>query len=696
MSNKELDLAAQIIEKTDSHLFLTGKAGTGKTTFLRNLFKTSQKRMVILAPTGIAAINAGGTSIHSFFQLSFAPYVPESLVKLNYKLSKKKRRLIKNLDLIIIDEISMVRADLLDEIDTVLRAYRNTDKPFGGVQMLFIGDLQQLPPVVTAADYDILKDHYSSFYFFGSKVLQETPYFIVELKKIYRQNDKAFIDILNSIRENRITDEQLKLLNSRYLPNFSPSAEEGYIRLVTHNRQAHLINRTELDKIPREIISFNAVIEGDYPESSYPTDEKLNLKKGAQVMLVKNDPKGEYYNGSIGEIIYLTQKDIHVKLHSNGAIISIGQEVWENVKYELNEKTNSVEENVIGRFIQYPLKTAWAITVHKSQGLTFEKAIIDATDAFAHGQTYVALSRCKTLDGLVLRNPISMSAIISDRDVTNFIGGIARHTPDDALLATLKKNYFFSLVSKLFNFDELSIRIARLSKIMNENFLSIYPEEVAKFGILANDFILKIYNVSKAFEDQYSKLINESDKYEEDKFIRERISKGAAYFSEELRPIIDYVDKTAMPTDNKERERRFNLAVDSIKEQLEEKDALLRYVRDKGFSVDSYQRILSIVIGKDGEEKKRSSRTSSKRQKLEAPQDIQDPELFEKLRVWRKQEAEKIGKPAFWILTQKTLTNIVNIAPKSIDKLCQIHGVGPKTIERYGDKIIEIIREHED
>ncbi|MFC4666588.1 HRDC domain-containing protein [Falsiporphyromonas endometrii] len=695
MQNPELELAQQIIEKTDMHLFLTGKAGTGKTTFLRRLVQHSKKRIIVLAPTGIAAINAGGCSIHSFFQLGFAPFIPDSQVKINFRLSKKKKRLIKNLDLIIIDEISMVRADLLDEIDAVLRVFRGCNQPFGGVQILMIGDLQQLPPVVTANDYEVLKNHYSSFYFFGSKVLNETPYFVVELKTIYRQKDQEFIEILNAIRENKVTEDLLKRLNSRYIPFFNPKAEEGYIRLVTHNRQAQEINENQMQKLPGGSITFNANITGDFPESSYPTEIDLTLKKGAQVMLIKNDPKGRYYNGSIGEIIYLTHKEIHVRLQNEETIINVEQETWQNVKFELNEKTQSIEEKPIGTFTQYPLKTAWAITIHKSQGLTFEKAIIDATDAFSHGQTYVALSRCKTIEGLVLMSPIPLHAIISDQDVTNYVNDMGSHTPTTKDIEELKKNYFVKLITQLFNFDELTIRINRLSKVMNDSLYNLFPNIVTQMAQLTTQFAQRVAAVAQLFEQQYSSIIEQSQDYEKDLFLQERVTKGATYFKEELQAIITFTNNLNIPIDNKEIAKRVHTAIDNIKEQLNEKDELLSYVAKNGFSTLGYQRTLSILMGKEPEETqtKKTKRVRSEN-KVESSEDIQDPSLFETLRKWRKEKADEIGKPAFWILTQKTLTSIVNFAPTTLEKLALISGVGPKTIERYGEEIIHIIHNH--
>ena len=424
-NNPELQLAWQFIENTGTHLFLTGKAGTGKTTFLKRLREHTPKRMVVLAPTGIAAINAGGVTIHSFFQLSFAPFVPETTfnsAQMHYRFSKEKRNIIRSMDLLVIDEISMVRADLLDAVDAALRRYRDREKPFGGVQLLMIGDLQQLAPVVKDSEWELLKNHYETPYFFASRALRETVYMTIELKKVYRQSDTFFLSLLNKIRENKADDEVLNELNRRYQPGFHPRKEEGYIRLTTHNYQAQQVNDRELASLPGRAYSFRAEVEGNFPEYSYPADEVLTIKEGAQIMFLKNDVSSEkrYYNGMIGEVVSVDAKGMTVCGKDSTYVFQLLPEEWGNYKYVLNEDTKEITEEIEGVFRQYPIRLAWAITIHKSQGLTFERAIIDARNSFAHGQTYVALSRCKTLEGMVLETPLRREAIISDRIVDDF------------------------------------------------------------------------------------------------------------------------------------------------------------------------------------------------------------------------------------------------------------------------------------
>ncbi len=444
MQNPELKLAFDFVQYTNRNIFLTGKAGTGKTTFLHKLKETSHKRMVVVAPTGVAAINAGGVTIHSFFQMPFGPILPgrlESSEKsIIQKFNKKKINIIRSLDLLVIDEISMVRADLLDGIDTVLRRYKNKTLPFGGVQMLMIGDLQQLAPIAKDNEWNLLKEHYDTIFFFSSKAYTQSNAISIELKLIYRQQDNNFIKILNEIRDDKLSVESFQELNKRYIPGFSPEKEDGYITLTTHNASANRINDEQLKKIKTKIHTFEAEVNGHFPEYSFPTDQHLKLKVGAQVMFIKNDisPEKLYFNGKIGTIVNIEDHLIYVKSKDEDNQIEVGQVMWDNVKYTINETSKEIEEEVAGSFIQYPLRLAWAITIHKSQGLTFEKAVIDAQAAFAHGQTYVALSRCKTLEGLILSSQISSNGIICDSTVGNFNREVEENQPDEKTLNTLK------------------------------------------------------------------------------------------------------------------------------------------------------------------------------------------------------------------------------------------------------------------
>lgn len=425
--NIELDVARFIVEKTDMSLFLTGKAGTGKTTFLREVVRYTKKKCIVLAPTGIAAVNAGAMTIHSFFQFGLGPFVQGVIEpKSDFRINKSKLELIRHLQLLIIDEVSMVRADLMDHIDVELRRIRRNNKPFGGVQLLMIGDLQQLPPIAHGGEDELLRQYYKTLYFFSSSALKSMKYSCIELKNVYRQTDRHFIDILNHARDCTLTSQDISDLNARYIPGFSPKPEDGYIRLMTHNRQVDYVNETELEKLDNKPFTFVAAVTGTFPEESYPTADSLTLKKGAQVMFIKNDPDRRFINGTLGEVKSIDKNSIAVRLAESGTIIDVEPVEWQNIRYQFDEESKEISAKQIGRFKQYPLKAAWAITVHKSQGLTFDKAIIDVHAAFSPGQAYVALSRCRTLDGLVLSSPVSASVFMRDNAVDAYMNYISR------------------------------------------------------------------------------------------------------------------------------------------------------------------------------------------------------------------------------------------------------------------------------
>lgn len=425
--NFELDVARFIVEKTDMSLFLTGKAGTGKTTFLREVVRYTKKKCIVLAPTGIAAVNAGAMTIHSFFQFGLGPFVHGVIEpKSDFRINKSKLELIRHLQLLIIDEVSMVRADLMDHIDVELRRIRRNSKPFGGVQLLMIGDLQQLPPIAHGGEDELLRQYYKTLYFFSSAALKSMKYSCIELKNVYRQTDRHFIDILNHARNCTLTSQDISDLNARYIPGFSPKPEDGYIRLMTHNRQVDYVNAAEMEKLDSKPYTFVAAVTGTFPEESYPTSDSLTLKKGAQVMFIKNDPERRFINGTLGEVKSIGKNSIAVRLAESGTVIDVEPMEWQNIRYQFDEESKEISSKQIGRFKQYPLKAAWAITVHKSQGLTFDKAIIDVHAAFSPGQAYVALSRCRTLDGLVLSSPVSASVFMRDNAVDAYMNYISR------------------------------------------------------------------------------------------------------------------------------------------------------------------------------------------------------------------------------------------------------------------------------
>lgn len=437
--NEQAVIATKFINSTNRNIFLTGRAGTGKTTFLHHIVENTHKNTLVAAPTGIAAINAGGVTLHSLFHLPFGCFVPSDYsinvedintqvntpqsIRKSLRMNSRKRKLIREMELLIIDEVSMMRADLLDAIDMVLRTIKKRKTlPFGGTQILFIGDLYQLPPVVRSEEWNYLKHHYSTPYFFDARVLRQFQPVYIELEKIYRQTDQTFITILNHFRDNAITQEDIRALNQRYFPDFKPKSNEGYVFLTTHNRTADEINRRTLAKLPGQVYSFNAQVEGEFSEHLYPVDYQLKLKEGAQVMFIKNDYSGEqrYFNGKIGTVSEISEEGIEVSFNDGSEPTLVEEYTWENKKFSLNKETNEIEETIKGTFKHFPIKLAWAITIHKSQGLTFQKAIIDVSKAFAPGQIYVALSRLVSLDGLVLNRPLPENIMEPDEALKSF------------------------------------------------------------------------------------------------------------------------------------------------------------------------------------------------------------------------------------------------------------------------------------
>lgn len=591
--NEESILAWNIIEKTSANLFLTGKAGTGKTTFLKQLKEKSPKRMVVLAPTGIAAINAGGMTIHSFFQLPFSPYIPGTTFgsgeQKRYQFSKLKRNIIRSIDLLVIDEISMVRSDLLDAIDSVLRQYRKRhDLPFGGVQLLMIGDLQQLAPVVTAQEEQLLKEHYDTPFFFSSNALKQVGYLTVELKKVYRQQDEQFISLLNQIRENRASDATLQALNQRFIPNFEPPKNSNFIRLTTHNAPAQQINEQQLAALPSRAFSYTAEVEDNFPESSYPADFMLTLKPGAQVMFIKNDPQHRFYNGMIGEVIGVKPDEegdkIIVRSKDSDEEFELEKMEWVNAKYTINEETKEIEETVEGKFRQYPLRLAWAITIHKSQGLTFEHAIIDASHSFTHGQTYVALSRCKTLEGMVLSQPLSRGAIISSQTVDAFNSQLAAPTQEQ--ISYLEQQYVLHCIGELFDFYAISGSYEHLMRCLVEFFNSKYPRVVSEYQKL--QVVLKsLIGVSDKFRLQYTRMLSQNPDILQAE-LQERIHKGAEYFFDKIGILSDLIRKSNLDADNKVAKKQFQDRFSVFSEDVKLKERLLKYERSAVFTVTDY------------------------------------------------------------------------------------------------------------
>ena len=622
-TNDELRIAWDFVEHTGRSIFLTGKAGTGKTTFLKTVVERSKKRSIVVAPTGVAAINAGGMTIHSFFQLPFTPYVPNARIQSKFDFGKEKRRIIASLDLLIIDEISMVRSDLLDAIDSVLRRYRDHYKPFGGVQLLMIGDLQQLTPVVTPEDEALLKPYYDTPYFFGSKALQQIEYVTILLSQVFRQEDKAFLDVLNHIREAHPTANDIATLNQRCQPAFIPKQGEGYIRLTTHNYLADNYNENELKKLPGHSYTFQAQIEGNFPEYSYPTSEVLTLKEGAQVMFVKNDPTGEhhYYNGRIGEIVEISENRVCVLCAGDAEGIEVEPLEWENAQYQLNPETRVIESKVQGTFRQLPLRLAWAITIHKSQGLTFERAIIDANLSFAPGQVYVALSRCKTLEGMVLSAPIEARAIIADKRVEDYIG----HQEEEAQrsisqLPQLKEEYYRFLLLELFDFHDIFYKEEHLLRLMTEFFYHAFTDTTELHKRVLSNFSSQTMSVS---EKWLQKIRQSSMEHLHTEEFQERVKRSAEWFETSIQEVFaNSIELAAqIKSNNKQAMSRFTESLADVRQSVLSRRFLLSKIADQGFSIPIYlhekQYSLLDAIDEDKIKKPRKQRVKKEKPKKE-------------------------------------------------------------------------------
>lgn len=718
-SNTEMNLAWQYIDGTNTSVFLTGKAGTGKTTFLNRLKELSPKRLVVVAPTGIAAINCGGVTIHSFFQLPLSPFIPDQSYTNNnnyYRFSKEKKNIIRTMDLLIIDEISMVRCDMLDAIDSIMRKYRDRTKPFGGVQLLMIGDLQQLSPIATDNETEILEKYYNSTYFFESKALKEIDYVTIELKHIYRQTDTEFIEILEKIRTNTADQETIEQLNERYIQEECLNIPDRCIRLTTHNNIANRYNESKLQNIAEQEYKFKAQITGNFPESSYPNDENLTLKKGAQVMFIKNDISAEkrYFNGKIGIISRIDNYNIHVVCENENKPIAVDIAEWANTKYIIDEESHEIREVIEGTYRQYPLKLAWAITIHKSQGLTFDNAILDINESFAHGQVYVALSRCRTLERIILTHPINPSSIITDNKVEEYIRTEEqKSTESHALLEQKRYQYFITLLDELFTFSKMKEDLSYLIRITEEHLSKMYPLFLNNIKDANKSFDNNILTVSLKFRGQYLNILSSATDYKTDQRLQERIIKAADYFSKTLSELFDNtINNHNIHIENKTVKKQFSNAWDTFSSSVRSRITTLQIISEKGFSINKYlnAKAESIITSdkkqstknekgnlkttrKTSTEKAENTNHLSEKQNIQTDTDISNPQLFEALRAWRHQRAQEAGLPAYCIVAQKALINIANTKPTTLYELILTPYFGKKTAEKYGEEILKIIKE---
>jgi GTPase SAR1 family protein len=692
LSNPQLDTAFDYVVKTNRSVFLTGKAGTGKTTFLKRLKLNTPKRITIVAPTGVAAINAGGVTIHSLFQLPFSPFLPNHIAVEAKKFSREKINLIKSIDLLVIDEISMVRCDVLDAIDSVLRQFRNRYKPFGGVQLLLIGDINQLAPVAKDDEWQLLSEFYETVFFFSSKSLKEDFPVIVELKHIFRQKDRAFIDLLNKVRNNQMDDEAYHLLNQRLNPEiFNNNEDDGYITLTSHNYASKQINSDKLARIEEKSYFFKASITGDFSEYSYPTDENLELKIGAQVMFIRNDTGKEkrFFNGKIGKVIRIDKDNIIVATDEQD-FIEVGREDWKNIKYSLNPKTKTIEEKEIGSFGQFPLKLAYAITIHKSQGLTFDKVIIDAQAAFSSGQVYVALSRCRTLEGIVLSTPISNKSIRLDFNIHQFNQTIAQENLSDIELQKCKFDYQLGLILDLLDFSQMEKPLIYLRKTLADN---SPPMDSASINLITEIITITkkdIGLVMSNFKKQIESLLLNGVLPENNDFLLERLRKASSYFEDKIQNLlVDPLKSMQISTENKTIQEAIGKALTNVHKVIYVKQACFKYCSNAFIALDFVHCRVNAEIDFESTQKRLITNSQNKVSRMS-----KHPDLYVSINELRKRYASENGVDDYQIFTLKALLGIANNLPIDFKSLEKINGIGKVTSKRFGFEIIETVKQY--
>lgn len=694
------DLAYRFVTETNLNIFLTGKAGTGKTTFLKYLRENSFKKMVVAAPTGVAAINAGGVTLHSLFQLPFAPYIPSKDVTADavnshsllsqIRYNKEKLEIFRNLELLVIDEASMVASHTVDAIDAILRSVRRRNQlPFGGVQVLFIGDLHQLPPVVKNMEWQFLKHYYPSIFFFDSLVLQEHVPVMVELKEIFRQQDNSFINILNEIRHNELTEDSFELLNARLKPNFVPADDEGYITLTTHNSQADEINKAKLRRLPGIPLMYRAEIKGLYPEHLYPAEPNLELKVGAQVMFLRNDIESKaYFNGKIGVITKLTSDTVKVKCKGEDFSIEVRKQEWKNVNYSLTPGTREITEEELGSFTQYPLRLAWAITIHKSQGLTFNKLIIDAENAFANGQVYVALSRCTSLEGLVLTSHINRRFLGAHQNLTQW----QERNQDDKHLKNRfddsRQNYIQQELQSIFTWKNWFFELKDLNDILNEN-----KDYLPQYSTWISELIEKqktIQFVADKFKEQIVALINENGVVEENEALQKRVKEASAYFTTEIGKWRVLFAGHPLTADVKKVARKIDDAIDDLNFVVHEILHKISYCRN-GFILNDYLKsgkkpgtVASAIQSCYGQSNSN----------IVMSDDIKHIELYDRIADMRRELGGKTNLPLYTIFSNKAIQNVCNDLPGTKEALLNVNGFGKAKVQKYGDEVLEIVSKY--
>ncbi len=649
--NPVMNLASDYLETTNTIVFLTGKAGTGKTTFLQQVRQQSKKKLAVVAPTGVAAINAGGMTIHSLFQIGFGPVIPGGDSRPDMHYAVEKRELFANLELLIIDEVSMVRPDVLDQIDLILRNIKGSDHPFGGVQLLLIGDLSQLSPIIRDEEWGMLSRYYSTPYFFSSQALQKSSYVKIELTHVFRQKEQAFVDILNEVRNQTISAKSLNILNARHQPDFRPTADEPYITLTTHNGIAQQLNSEFVEALPGQEFEFTANIRGEFPRDAYPTETALKLKVGAQVMFVKNDGSAEklFYNGKIGAVVRIEADTVFVRCSPEEREIAVQAVEWTNIKYQLEGQ--QINETNAGSFAQIPLKLAWAITIHKSQGLSFDKAIIDVSEAFAHGQAYVALSRCRSLAGMVLRNPIAAHNIIGDPSVAHFNEQLKPLQPGTDRLDRDRELYRQFLLSELFNFSGL--------KAKSKGFEELVPE------------------MQKDILDVAAKLTRQLTALD-----AQRVKNAAAYFQGKLEVTAKDLHYQLPALIGKSNEKAAK--ADELIKWLMARISLMTYFSAADFTVTTYLDAKKDAIMGAAADQSRSY--------VKALNAKPNEKLFDEMIVWRDSIAAKEKVMPNMVLSEKTVAAIAEKLPATLKALGGIKGVGAQKAAQYGAELIAMVR----
>lgn len=679
------ELILDFIKYTNQAIFLTGKAGTGKTTLLRKIKNDVTKSLAIVAPTAVAALNAGGVTMHSFFQIPFGPLPPvpagEDAGNLNYAPDKIK--LLKCLELLIIDEISMVRADILDYVNRVLQNINGSNQPFGGVQVLMIGDLYQLPPVANQ-DWSLLSAYYASPYFFDSQIFRVSSLVTFELNKVYRQSDPVFIDILNGVRNAALDDNLLSILNQRYQEDSSLLDKADHITLTTHNQLVAEINNQRLEQLDGTLHRFKAIVSGDFPKDAYPADEELQLKVGAHVMFTKNDSSGkkQYYNGRTATVDSINGEMIMLKFTDDGSDFQAIPEVWQNIKYGLNQEEQKITENNSGSFSQYPLKLAWAITIHKSQGLTFDKAIVDISSAFAHGQAYVALSRCRSLEGLILNAPVKQHNIITDVAVVSFMNGAVIQPPSRLLLKHSIQVYERGLVVDLMDFKAIADNWKQLGRLLN-----ILPQGplVELYNKVDSVLLTEIVKVADRFVRQEVSTLSESSGVSDQPLFLERLKKAAGYFIPKIAEVTTTIHAiVSAPWDNIPDQHRFTGLLDNCLSLLLTKHALFLVIKTK-FDIDTLQA---------ARHKADAAYKPVQKTKVTDEKPLTHPRLYDDLLLWRKMVAADRKLLEHAVLPEKTLKLIAEKLPRSTDEVASIKGVGKGKALDIGDKLVRIINNY--